>query len=77
VIVVAAAETGKAGPLGLLVLLLLIIASYLLFKSMSRHLRKVRQEWPENQPDSGDPNRSDSAAPPDAASAPDGADPSR
>ena len=45
----AAAESGKAGPLGLLVLVLLCVACYLLFKSMSRHLRKVRDEWPGDQ----------------------------
>jgi hypothetical protein len=46
---IAAAESGKAGPLGLLVLLLLCVACYVLFKSMSRHLRKVRDEWPGDQ----------------------------
>jgi hypothetical protein len=46
---IAAAESGKAGPLGLLVLVLLCLACYLLFKSMSRHLRKVREEWPGDQ----------------------------
>jgi hypothetical protein len=46
---IAAAESGKAGPLGLLVLVLLCLACYLLFKSMSRHLRKVRDEWPGDQ----------------------------
>jgi hypothetical protein len=46
---IVASESGKAGPLGLLVLVLLCLACYLLFKSMSRHLRKVREEWPGDQ----------------------------
>ena len=46
---IAAAESGRAGPLGLLVLVLLCVACYVLFKSMSRHLRKVRDEWPGDQ----------------------------
>ena len=52
---IAAAESGKAGPLGLLVLVLLCVACYLLFKSMSRHLRKVRDEWPGDQRDASSP----------------------
>lgn len=39
--VLAAADTGKAGPLGLLVIVLLGIAVYLLGKSMVYHLKKV------------------------------------
>jgi hypothetical protein len=50
-----AGDSGQAGPLGLLVLVLLGVACYLLFKSMSRHLRKVRDEWPEELP--GEPER--------------------
>lgn len=42
----AAEDSGKAGPLGLLVLILLGLASYFLFRSMSRHLRKVREDFP-------------------------------
>jgi hypothetical protein len=48
-VTITAAESGKAGPLGLLVLVLLCLGCYLLFKSMSRHLRKVRDEWPGDQ----------------------------
>ena len=50
IVLAAGAEGGKAGPFGLLVLLLLVVACYLLFKSMSRHLRKVRDDWPGEQP---------------------------
>lgn len=41
-----AGEAGKAGPIGLAVILLLCIAAYFLFKSMSKHLRKVRENFP-------------------------------
>jgi hypothetical protein len=37
----AGPESGKAGPLALLVILLLGLATYLLIRSMNRHLRKV------------------------------------
>ena len=39
-------EGNKAGPIGLAVILLLIIACAFLFKSMSKHLRKVRDGFP-------------------------------
>jgi hypothetical protein len=39
--VLAADDTGKAGPLGLLVIVLLGIAVYLLGRSMLHHLKKV------------------------------------
>lgn len=35
------AEWGKAAPIGLLILVLLGVALYLLIKSMNRHMRKV------------------------------------
>ena len=47
---VAAQDTGKAGPLGLLVVIMLVVVCYFLFKSMSRHLRKVRDEFPADHP---------------------------
>lgn len=40
--ILAGEDTGKAGPLGLLVVVLLGIVCYFLFKSMSGHLRKVQ-----------------------------------
>lgn len=49
-IVVAGADTDKAAPLGLLVLVVLCVVCYFLFKSMSGHLRKVRDEWPDSTP---------------------------
>jgi len=39
-------ENKKSGPIGLAVILLLCLACYFLFKSMSKHLRKVREEFP-------------------------------
>ncbi len=39
-------ESKKSGPIGLAVILVLCVACYFLFKSMSRHLRKVREEFP-------------------------------
>lgn len=41
VVLLAGEDTGKAGPLGLLVLVVLGLACYWLFRSMSKHLRKV------------------------------------
>jgi hypothetical protein len=40
-------EALKAGPIGLAVILLLCIACYFLFKSMSKHMRTVREQFPE------------------------------
>ena len=37
-------ECEKAGPIGLAVILVLCVACYFLFKSMSRHLRTVREQ---------------------------------
>lgn len=42
-------ECQKSGPIGLGVILVLCIACYFLFKSMSRHLRKVRDEFPDGR----------------------------
>jgi hypothetical protein len=39
-------ECQKSGPLGLLVILLLCVACYFLFKSLSGHLRRVRDNFP-------------------------------
>ena len=47
-------EAVKAGPVGLGVILLLCIVCYFLFKSMSGHLRKVREGFPKNPPSATD-----------------------
>lgn len=39
-------EAAKSGPWGLAIILLLVVACFFLFRSMSRHLRKVREEFP-------------------------------
>lgn len=52
----------KSGPIGFAVILVLAVASYFLFKSMSKHLKKVREEFPVD----GAP-----AAPPVPSAAPD------
>ena len=43
----AASEMGKAGPLGLLVVLVLLLAVFLLGRSMSTHLRRVPDSFDE------------------------------
>lgn len=64
-------EAVKAGPIGLAVILLLCIACYFLFKSMSKHLRNVRENFPDVSP------KNDPTPGADAANAPDQrADPS-
>jgi hypothetical protein len=55
-------EGVKSGPIGLAVILVLCIAAYFLFKSMSKHLKKVREEFPTDEP----------PAPAEAAAAPEG-----
>ncbi len=43
---VGSGEAAKSGPMALAVILVLVIACYFLFRSMSRHLKKVRQGFP-------------------------------
>ena len=45
--VLADSDTGKGSPIGFLVILVLVIAVYFLYRSMNRHLKRV--------PDSFDP----------------------
>lgn len=42
-------EWGKAAPIGLLVIVLLCIAVWLLLRSMSKHMRIVRERFPEER----------------------------
>jgi hypothetical protein len=43
-------DVGKAGPLGLLLIVLLLIATALLVRSMSKHLKKLPRSFdPEDQ----------------------------
>lgn len=39
-------EAAKSGPWGLAIILILCAACYFLFKSMSKHMRKVREGFP-------------------------------
>jgi hypothetical protein len=39
-------EAVKSGPIGLAVILILCIVCYFLFKSMSKHLKTVREDFP-------------------------------
>ena len=39
-------ESKKAGPIALVVILLLAISCYFLFRSMTKHLRRVRDDFP-------------------------------
>ena len=48
-------EGWKSGPLGFAVILVLCVACYFLFKSMSKHLKKVREEFPADGPASATP----------------------
>src|SRR5581483_2090505 len=59
-------EGVKSGPIGLAVILVLCIAAYFLFKSMSKHLRKVREEFPGQEPTDTTDQRGES----DSAGAP-------
>jgi hypothetical protein len=43
-------ESKKAGPIGIVIIILLCIGCYFLFKSMSKHLRRVRENFPEELP---------------------------
>jgi hypothetical protein len=46
ILLAATGEAAKSGPLGLAVILALCVVCYFLFKSMSKHLRKVREQFP-------------------------------
>jgi hypothetical protein len=67
-VVLAAGESKKSGPIGLAVILVLCVGCYFLFKSMSKHLRKVREEFPApgraRPDDQGDGRDGDETAPP-------------
>jgi hypothetical protein len=43
-IVLADSDTGKGSPIGLLVMLVLVVAVYFLYRSMNRHLRNVNRD---------------------------------
>jgi hypothetical protein len=43
-------ESKKSGPLGLVVIIVLCVVCYFLFKSMSKHLKRVREDFPDGKP---------------------------
>jgi hypothetical protein len=57
-------EAAKSGPIGLAVILLLCIACYFLFKSMSKHLRFVRERFPTAPPEAAKTAEPAESAPP-------------
>jgi hypothetical protein len=44
--VLAESDSGKGSPIGLFVVLLLIIAVYFLYRSMSGHIRRLPEKFP-------------------------------
>ncbi len=46
IVVLADSDTGKGSPIGLFVVLLLIVAVYFLYRSMSGHLRRLPDRFP-------------------------------
>ena len=52
-------DFGKASPLGLVVVVLLLVGTFLLVWSMNRHLRKLPKSFdqPEADPTAEDPKR--------------------
>ena len=47
-------EAAKAGPIAFAVILVLCVVCYFLFKSMSKHLKRVREDFPADPPPSTD-----------------------
>lgn len=64
-------EGVKSGPIALATILVLCIVAYFLFKSMSKHLKKVRDEFPTDRPEpqttEEDGHRPDDGKPADEA----------
>jgi len=56
-------ESKKAGPIALVVILLLAISCYFLFRSMTKHLRRVRDDFPADRPAAAPPENDQPAAP--------------
>jgi hypothetical protein len=60
-------ESKKSGPIGFAVILVLCVVCYFLFKSFSRHLRKVREQFPDGRttpPAEGSKTPTDADVPP-------------
>lgn len=57
-------EAAKSGPWGLTIILLLVVVCFFLFRSMSRHLRKVKEQFPTQPPARPAPPRGRADPPP-------------
>jgi hypothetical protein len=73
--VLAASDTGKGSPIGLFVVLLLVIAVYLLYRSMTGHLRRLPEKFPDYEAAAGADEVAQPADPDGVASTDDGAQP--
>ena len=62
VLLAVEAEDVSAGPLGLLVVVLMIIATVLLIRNMNARLRRLPREFPERSQDEGGPPSPDGPA---------------
>jgi hypothetical protein len=56
------ADDVSAGPLGLLVVVLMIIATVLLIRNMNARLRRLPREFPEQHDDDGRPSSPDGSS---------------
>ncbi len=56
----AASDAGKGSPIGLFVVLLLVVATYLLYRSMSGHIRRLPERFPGYR--SGEPDQAAGSA---------------
>jgi hypothetical protein len=62
--VVLADDKGKGSPIGLFVVLVLCVAVYFLYRSMSKHLRRVPPSFdPPDPPDPPDPDSNEVGPP--------------
>ena len=69
-------EGVKSGPIGLAVILVLCVAAYFLFKSMSKHLKRVRDDFPADHPQATQQTESPAVAEDPAQAEPDPTRPS-
>jgi len=60
----ADSDKGKGSPIGLFVVLILVVATYLLYRSMSRHLRRLPERFPASPPAAGEAAQTQDAAEP-------------
>lgn len=52
-VLLAESDTGKGSPIGLFVVLLLVIAVFLLYRSMTGHLRRLPERFPPSEDGTG------------------------